>query len=70
MNQSTNVLKLQISKEGSHMTKFSQILNVGPLLFSIVSVVMVWMGLSPIQPKIQPVTTDTMLNNNGLIFIG
>ena len=51
-------------KERSHVTKFSPSPIFGPLLFIIVSMNIITdrMGDKPIQPVIQPVTIDTMLN--------
>ena len=40
----------------------------GPVLLSILSMSKGQNGLSPILSVIQPVTTDTMLNNNLLFF--
>ena len=53
-----------------HVTKFSPIfpLNFGPLLFCIREQNFSANGSVTIQSVVQPITIDTVLNNNGLNF--
>ena len=60
--------KKKTVQECSHMTKFSPIFNIGPVLFSIVSMVTGWISGWMGDKPIQPVTIDTMLNNDGPIL--